>query len=181
MRCRKTVNDALSVCIESIVTRFKEPPAAVFVNMFKQRNTAYLPFPLSITNAEHLFGWYVGDYMITMFLDINFIKTHLGNHGLFAEFLNDEMWVLKIRNEMPSEKEPLEVRIGDHFWGRIFTEFLSLRWILDEAIHRIKNPSSDNLAQSELPDPSMDEPAHSAPASSTVGTGWVSDRLESAH
>ena len=161
--------------LEKIVTQFKEPGSAAFVNTFKQRNVAYLPFPLSIVNPEYLFGFYVGEYVIMMFVDNIFIKTYLGNHGLSAEFSNDEMWVLKIRNEMPSKNEMLDVSISDHFWSRIFTEFLSLRWILDEAIHTIKNPPSDNLAQPEPPDPSMVEPAHSAPASRTAGTGQVSD------
>lgn len=136
-----------SRALEELIPNFSEPPhlQVTFVNQLKQCNVAYTPFPLMIRRPENLFRFYDGSIVIIILEDVTVIREHFKKHGLTVTFLDDEKWCLKLLNNSPSDHELSEAGISSHRWGRLYGEFLSLRWLMDEIIHNVKNPQLDVL------------------------------------
>src|SRR5262249_51365642 len=105
-----------------VLSSFSEQPFVVFVNRLKQHNIAYYPFALSITDPESLLKFYNGDFLITVCVDIGFVRSHLKLHGLSLECAISGMFLLKIHNDTPNESQLQELGVSDHFWGRLFAE-----------------------------------------------------------
>jgi hypothetical protein len=117
MPAREALDDKLYVCM---------------VNMLKGHNTAYFPFTLSICNPEHLYAFYNGDLIITIAVQLGYVSRYFSARGLTASFHRDEPWFLVVDKNEPAGDEPSAMHVGFHIWDRIFAEFLSLDWLLNE-------------------------------------------------
>ncbi len=104
-----------------------------FVNMEKQVKQAYYPFTLSINDPEALFQFYDGDISITIFIDANVIEREFTAKGFTVRFLQDDLYFLYLDNPDANIRHG---QISQHFFGRVFAEFLSLRWMLEEICAR---------------------------------------------
>lgn len=133
-----------------MVSGFSGRPYVVFVNNLKQNNQGYYPFGLSIRNPYHIYEFYCGNFVIIIFLDTGYIVEYLSNHGLSIEFSDDERWAVRIRNATPKPTELSELRASVHFWGRLFAEFVSLRWLLDELVNHMRTPLLENASEDVL-------------------------------
>jgi hypothetical protein len=99
------------------------------VNSEKQVKQAYYPFTLSINEPEALFQFYDGNIWITIFIDINIIEREFSAKGFIVKFLQDDINFLDLDSPDANLRH---AKISLHFFGRVFAEFLSLRWMLEE-------------------------------------------------
>jgi hypothetical protein len=96
------------------------------VNEFKKVAFGYYPFPLCIRDAEALFQFYSGQFLIYVVLDIGYINDCLAAHDVKVESLEGAWSLLSlVPNDMWGERLVTSRAVGQ-FAG----EFLSLDWFI---------------------------------------------------
>lgn len=118
--------------LPEITKQIRGRPLVTLINEYKQSNTAYYPFTLSITSPEHLFQFYAGEFVVMVVIDSEVITSAFRNNDLTFELMPEGPWALTIRSSKGGD-EPI-FRVSSHFWGRLPLEFLSLEWFLAEII-----------------------------------------------
>lgn len=122
---------------DKTINSFKGAPACVFLNASKfEPINAYYPLTLSISNAEALYNFYSGNISIIVLVDLEIIRERFSANGINVTFYEDSEYALKL------SKGKGEVRVSRHLFGRIFYEFMSLEWFMEEMIHKIEDTSS---------------------------------------
>jgi hypothetical protein len=139
-------NEAL---LQSIIGSLSCLPIAYILSMFRQSNVGYYPFTLSIEDPEFVYKFYNHQIAILILIDPDIVKSKIAAYGFTAEFEKDGEGVLKIiakRSGSPNhnKQNPGEgIKVGRHFFDRIPFEFISLDWLIGEAIHMLKNYPTD--------------------------------------
>lgn len=114
----------------------KRPPIVIFINMGKYDQTAYYPFILSIYNPEDIYSFYTGELFIFVIIDTKKVTDKFNEHGFSCSFQKDE-WIIIAT---PSKNEQLsklpKICLSQHIFNRIFFEFISLDWLLNETISK---------------------------------------------
>ena len=103
----------------------------------------YYPFTLSIRNPEALYNFYDGKLQILIGVDPSIIEEFFDQEGYNIKFLEtDSNNLMAISPKRLSPTKPEGLFVGRHFFGRIFYEFLSLKWVLSELTYKMKLSSS---------------------------------------
>ncbi len=103
----------------------------------------YYPFTLSIRNPEALYNFYDDKLQILIAVDPSIIAAFFDQEGYNIRFLEKDCHnVMTISPKRLSPTKPKELFVGRHFFGRIFYEFLSLKWVLNELTYMMKSTSS---------------------------------------
>lgn len=133
--------------IKNILSQIKMPPALIYLNAIKHRGIGYSPFALSFANSLSLYNFLCGKLIIMIIVDIEYIKESLKSEGLDLKFMGDNEWPLIITPHVKSKYKIAELRIGAHFWWRLFFEFLSLDWFVNDIIYRFKQKNNEDLSK----------------------------------
>jgi hypothetical protein len=104
------------------------------VNDAKDQHLGYYPFPLCIQNAESLFRFYNGDFVMFLIIDLGCANTVLSPHGLGIELSQSSEYPLRIFAAENISSEYGDAYIGFHPIGRLGAEFLRLDWFLENMI-----------------------------------------------
>ena len=103
----------------------------------------YHPFTLSIRNPEALYKFYDGKLQIIIGVDPSIIAEFFDQEGYNIKFLEkDYNNLMAISPKIISPTKPEGLFVSRHFFGRIFYEFLSLKWVLSELTYMMKSSSS---------------------------------------
>jgi len=131
------------VILTTINEKLKGQPIAALVNQIG-KNNAYYPIMLSISNPEALYRFYTGELTIIVIVDTGVIEEKLKPLNLsFRLTLNNTDWMAEITNAQQHDNEFSFLKMSYMLWNRLYTEFLSLDWFLDEMINFVKlNPSA---------------------------------------
>lgn len=119
--------------VQELLGLCDEPPIVVMLNMGKYQFSGYAPFILSIRDADAYITFLRGELILTVTVDPSVIHKRFNELGFKAEFKDDQKWAIRITN---STYEDFYMMAGQHLFGRIFAEFLSLDWFISELIHR---------------------------------------------
>jgi len=113
-----------------------------FINELKYDSLGYYPFSLSICDTEAWYDFCSGKLMLCVFVETKAIQDKLSRHGIKSEITGqwDQYPVILTGDE--SSGKPGETRVGGHFFGRLFYEFVSLDWMLEEFVYW-RNHDSD--------------------------------------
>ncbi|MBA7651490.1 hypothetical protein ES703_59309 [subsurface metagenome] len=119
-------------------TLIDKPPGSVivsFTNELKYSGLGYYPFSLSIYDPEAWYEFCSGKLMLLLVVETKVIEDRLSSHGISVKITNG--WT-----KFPIELTDIEAveganksLVGGHFFGRLFYEFLSLDWLLEEMIY----------------------------------------------
>lgn len=99
----------------------------MLVNSFKQNNLGYRPFTLTIS-PQYLVDFYIGKYVLGVVVNMSYMKRKLAQSGIHMEKSRQYSYILD------SKSQTRNVSIGKHFFNRIFTEFISINWFIEEVI-----------------------------------------------
>lgn len=120
-------------------TLIDKPPGSViisFTNELKYSGLGYYPFSLSIYDPEAWYDFCAGRLMLIVAVETTIIENKLSRHGISIKITGE--W-----NRFPIEltdkgygAESNKSLVGGHFFGRLFYEFLSLDWLLEELVYR---------------------------------------------
>ena len=119
--------------VQELLDLCDEPPLVAILNTDKYQFSGYAPFILSIRDADAYTAFLRGELIITVAVDPSVIYKRFNEMGFKAEFKDEQQWAIRITN---NEYEDFYMMAGQHLFGRIFTEFLSLDWFISELIHR---------------------------------------------
>ena len=97
-----------------------------FVNLFKREQSAYYPFLLSIQDAEAVYRFYNGEFIIIVVVDLDHVSETLASCGYALRLTDDDHYPW----EIVRAEDDRTLRVGVHLLGRIGAEFLSLDWLM---------------------------------------------------
>ncbi|MBI5678719.1 MAG: hypothetical protein HZC52_09605 [Planctomycetes bacterium] len=120
--------------LNEVVKRCDGKPLFQYVDFID--NTGYFPLTLSIRDPAALYKFYRGGLTLLVFIKPKTIEQKCKDKGFTAEILFDEEWAIKLVNPKLIPYDDGAIRIGRHIFGRIFGEFLSLDWFLNEMMDR---------------------------------------------
>ena len=123
--------------------------AVVFLaNNYKRLGVAYYPFILSMSDADKLYSFYNGEFVIVVLADIDTLSEAHIPSGYVLRITDDEgaPWALEDTGSSQGNGEPV-LRMGRHIIGRIASEFLSAGSLLGHMIEgplaRVKSASPE--------------------------------------
>lgn len=132
--------------LNCIAEKCERQPIIELLNVMD--NTAYYPFTLSIRNPEALYEFYKGRLNILVMVNANVMRRKCSAKGFDIEFLADEDWMFQLRRPIDIENGDGGIRVGRHIFGRVFAEFLSLDWFLNEMMG-MENFDPSSLVKSD--------------------------------
>jgi hypothetical protein len=95
----------------------------------------YYPLTLSIRNPEALYMLCAGELSIIIVLDMGVVKEKLKASEIRLEALTEGRDAgLVAQSVQPGDSQPEEMKIGKYFFNRVFTEFLSIDWFVQQII-----------------------------------------------
>jgi len=104
------------------------------INELKYSGLGYYPFSLSICEPTAWYDFYSGNLMIIVVIDKKVIEEKLSRAGISLKLTAEwDRFPMELIGLSSNDGKAL---IGGHFFGRLFYEFLSLDWFLDEMIYR---------------------------------------------
>lgn len=122
--------------LSEVIQRLNSQPIAILLNTAKYISHAYYPFTLSIRDAKALYSFYNGDYTVVILVDTQVIREKVTAWGMNLEASEDPNVIFRLTPQQAHDDLPDYVDIGRHFFNRIFFEFVSLDWLLEEIISR---------------------------------------------
>lgn len=115
-----------------------KPPDSIiisFINKLKYSGLGYYPFSLCFNDPEDWYDFCSGRLMLVVIVETGVIQDKLSQHGISVTITNDwDGFPIKL-TENGSDTEQNKSLVGGHFFGRLFYEFLSLDWMLEEFIY----------------------------------------------
>jgi len=121
----------------------KKHPGKLIVSMlneWKYSTTGYYPFSLSFRDSNAWYDFCRGKLIILIAVDYEVIQQKLLSAGLSMKYNPHPDWssesYLEVSN-VKSNSAFTGLLIGGHFFGRLFTEFLSLDWTIQSIIDRV--------------------------------------------
>lgn len=115
------------------------PPGSLIIssiNQLKYNGTGYYPFSLSICDPRDWYDFCSGKLMLVVAVETKAIEDKLSSHGISVNITGDWGSYPVTLTSKGSGEEPAESLVGGHFFGRLFYEFLSLDWMLEELVYR---------------------------------------------
>lgn len=97
----------------------------------------YRPFTLSIRDAETLYAFIVDDITLLVLIHIPTMLSIFAAKGFEAVLVDHEDVVMTVTRVNFDENKDARLAISRGFFARIYYEFLSLEWFVENAIHRI--------------------------------------------
>jgi hypothetical protein len=110
-------------------------PLALSVNDAKENHLGYYPFPLCFRDADVLYRFYNGDFVMFVFVDISHVNRLAASHGLSVQLTGDDEYpceVLPVRTD--DTQAGGRFHVGFHPIGRLAAEFLRLDWFAHNII-----------------------------------------------
>ena len=104
-------------------------PLVSFVRNFLFSQYAYIPIILNLQNPVSYWKMIEDQLNIIVLIDFSKLEFLLTKRGYKVSILDDENTIIEIQN-----KDNFTMKIGRHFFNRIFAEFVSLKWIIDTSI-----------------------------------------------
>ena len=131
-------------------SRCKGPPLICFANEEKFTSGGYSPFTLSITNPKAAFDFWAGQLVIVVVADTQEIKDAFERRGYGVDCDFDGARPITVFIPGIDATGEGQASIGSHLFSRLFTEFLSLEWMVEAIVHQtteaITNPEIVALA-----------------------------------
>jgi hypothetical protein len=115
----------------------KEPMFFFVDNQFGTQGR--YPYTLSIRDPQALFDFYRGSLHLNVVVDKEAMSAKYASRGLEVNFIDDEDVAPIITNTNPKKADNRfdPYTVSRHFFMRVFCEFLSLEWFIEETAHRI--------------------------------------------
>jgi len=112
------------------IKELKEP-ICLFVNAEKYTLIDFVPFSLTIRDAEAFLRFLEGSLLVVVAFDADVIRRSFRDKGLTVEFMEDSDWFMKL-----SAEDRGFFQVSRNFVGRVACEFLSLNWMIEELASR---------------------------------------------
>ena len=104
-------------------------------NEIRQSQFGYYPFPLCFQDADVLFRFYNGTFVMLVLIELNKVNDLIQHHNLQVRFSEKEdyPWAVFGLNEGTVKEDPL-FYISFHPLGRLAAEFVRLDWFITNLV-----------------------------------------------
>jgi hypothetical protein len=121
---------AVKEAFEAITDFASRSWCIISVNELKEVVRGYYPFPLAIRDAECLYRFYNGEFVVNVMVDMGYVNRSIADGGIRVEFADDG-WKIEplLRDDLWGERY-----VSQRAVGQIAGEFLSLRWFIDNML-----------------------------------------------
>nr|MBK9653062.1 hypothetical protein [Bacteroidota bacterium] len=103
----------------------------------------YFPFSLSIFNPNNYLDFLEGVFSIIIFIDIRYVDKIAKKYNFIRVPSDDPQFVFSFTNERDSNLPQFNMSV--HIFHRIPLEFVSLRWLLNDAFKKFSNIKINEL------------------------------------
>lgn len=110
-------------------------PMMISLNQYKFSDQGYYPFSLSITDSKDYFDFLNGEYVMMIIIDFDEFEKYFHKKGFEFSTTDD--------NEYGFEITPLKdgayfqkIKLSNHYFFRVATEFVSLKWIINDSTNQ---------------------------------------------
>ncbi|WP_291143662.1 hypothetical protein [Flavobacterium sp. UBA7680] len=120
-------------------------PIMVSLNQFKFSGQGYYPFSLSFLDSNDYLDFLDGNFVILIIIDFEEVKNYCSFKNYDFIHSDNDRYIFTIK---PQNKENSEgmLKISDHYFFRSCTEFVSLKWLIDDSISQFEKMKNNNLA-----------------------------------
>jgi hypothetical protein len=126
------------VLLDKFIARNKPSHENLAVVLTPSDMQGYYPMTLAVRNPSALYGFFEGGLSILFFLDMYTLKSLFRKKDIALETLENDDWFARLTELQPMTTEPKTQMISRHFFYRIFSEFVSLKWFVKEMSHRFR-------------------------------------------
>ena len=132
--------------LDKVISLCRKQPIIAQLNQMKfLQMGGYYPVTLSIRDAEALYKFYDGQLNIMIAFDPSTIENVAEQRGYDIQFIKDSDHAMLISSKRPVPTGPQSIFVGRHLFGRIFNEFLSPHWLLNELLCKFESqPQAEN-------------------------------------
>lgn len=114
-----------------------EKPLAHHLNEELFDGQAYFPLALNLKNPEDYYDFLQGKMVLMVFMDEKIVQEISLKYDLLSEFVGEDLIMFKFtRQEKPDDTL---FAISSHLIGRIFREFQSPRWLINESLNMFQD------------------------------------------
>jgi hypothetical protein len=131
--CSEHSTDLTQVVLD-IRGRCRETPIVGVVNEAKWDEGGYFPYTLSISDPDAAIRFWEGFLVISIVIDPATIHDGFALRGYRAELDLDSHRPLSLYSPRSPNPGGLVLNVGTHYFNRVFTEFLSLDWMISEIL-----------------------------------------------
>ena len=140
--------------LTKIVGSMTTPIVAVLnLGKFSGRWSSYFPYTLTIRNVNDVLAFIEDIYVIAVIYDNQRVVEIAQSHNYKASFFNEssthlpesateEQWLYHFEEIGKSPEETSRFLISEHYFSRVFYEFLSLEWIIRETFSHFEKAVS---------------------------------------
>jgi hypothetical protein len=131
-----------SSVLENLLKKFTGKPMASLLSR-NSRSYLYFPIILTIQDPESVYRFYNGQISIVTIVDIGVVESKLRAQNLSINIIeNDDEWTAEV-----IENKALIMKIGSSLWFRLYAEFISLEWFVNEIIIHVVKSKIFNIPQ----------------------------------
>jgi len=110
-------------------------PIMISLNQYKFSGQGYYPFSLSIYDSKDYFDFLNGEYVIMIIIDFYQFEKYFHKKGYAFSLLDDSEYGFEIK-PLKDNANFEKIKLSNHYFFRVATEFVSLRWILNDSINQ---------------------------------------------
>lgn len=145
--CTERSKDFAQVVLD-IRTRCVETPIVGVVNDAKWDDMGYFPYTLSISDPDAAIRFWEGYLVISIIIDPATLRDEFARRGYRAELDLTSPRPLSLYSSGSTNPEGLVLNVGCHYFNRLFAEFLSLKWMINEIL---RGPFEETTVQATTP------------------------------
>ncbi|WP_066837206.1 hypothetical protein [Rufibacter ruber] len=139
---KETKNDVEGILVKNKIYQ----PYVHYLNSNKFPELGYYPFSLSFNKSSTYWEFLIGELIILIFADLNEVIKISKTYGYVLEQSKQEGFFLHFKSE---KERPIKAfEMSHHYFNRIFFEFVSLKWLLEESFTRFENLEKTNPSNS---------------------------------
>jgi len=126
--------------LDKAINLCRKKPIIAHLNQMKfLQMGGYSPVTLSIRDGEALYKFYDGQLNIIIAVDPSTIENVAEQRGYDVQIIEDSDHAMLISAKRPVPTGPQSIFVGRHLFGRIFSEFLSPHWLLNELVYKFES------------------------------------------
>ena len=127
-------DSGISKFFDFAIGKCRGAPVICTANDGKFAGAGYSPFTLSIADPTAAFDFWAGRLVIVVLIDRQEISDTFARRDRRVEFAFGSERPLRMFTPSVTGEES-KISVGSHMFSRLFTEFLSLKWMIDALIH----------------------------------------------
>ena len=102
------------------------------LNQFKFTQQAYYPFSLSFQEPEYYWRFLQGEFIVMVLIDYAVVEEIAASNGYSIQPAEADEMMFQLNSIKQDVAHPTFL-ISEHYFFRVFMEFVSMKWLISEA------------------------------------------------